>query len=211
MAPAGRTTFTPDELTRIRAILAEMSAGDAHERGRLRGLLRAEFQFFVSDFLGPGSTALTPEGLDDLVSRELIRIGEPAAETLTGRTDAGGSDPTVRRKPAGGANVSEGDPMDDPAEVRAYYDATTDRMREMLDHLARHPGRRFTNPEIEDALGWEPLSVRGTQAASTRRLGRDAFQGRGPYHWIDGGPRSHSGRFEMWMDARQSAAIRGSR
>lgn len=107
--------------------------------------------------------------------------------------------------------VGDGDPMTDAAEIRAYYDATTDRMREVLDYLARRPGERFTNPHVEDALGWNRLSLRGTAAASTRRVGKDRFGGRLPYHWVDGGPASHSGRFEIWMDEPQAAAIRSYR
>lgn len=97
--------------------------------------------------------------------------------------------------------------MTDPAEIRAYYKATTDRMRQVLDELARHPGERRTNPQIETALGWEALSVRGTAAASTRRVGTETFGGGLPYHWREA-DASRSGRFEMWMDASQAAAIR---
>src|SRR4051794_36709491 len=70
----------------------------------------------------------------------------------------------------GATNVlSEGDgqPMRDPAEIRAFYDATSDGMREVLDYLASQPGRRFTNPDVEAALGWNPRSLRATSAAST--------------------------------------------
>lgn len=102
-----------------------------------------------------------------------------------------------------------GDAMTDPAEVRAYYEATTDRMRQVLDELARHPGERRTNPQVEAALGWEPLSVRGTAAASTRRVVKETFGGRLPYHWREG-TTSRTGRFEMWMDASQAAAIRSN-
>jgi hypothetical protein len=108
-----------------------------------------------------------------------------------------------------------GNPMTDPAEIRAYYEATTDRMRELLDELARHPDVRRTNPQIETALGWEPLSVRGTQAASTRRVRKSfgerlPFGGRLPYHWRDK-DTSRSGRFELWMDASQAAAVHSLR
>ncbi|HSH77984.1 MAG TPA: hypothetical protein VLA19_05555 [Herpetosiphonaceae bacterium] len=107
------------------------------------------------------------------------------------------------------AAAGGGEAMTDPAEIRAYYEATTDRMRQVLDELARHPGERRTNPQVEAALGWEPLSVRGTAAASTRRVGKEAFGGQLPYHSRQAAT-SQSGRFEIWMDASQAAAIRSN-
>lgn len=110
-----------------------------------------------------------------------------------------------RRRPPSG----EGTPLTEPGEVRAFYLATTGRMRLFLDELARQPGVRRTNPQIESALGWAPLSVRGTAAGSARRIG-DRFGFRSPYHWAEGNA-ARSGRFETWMDEGQAAAVRAAR
>jgi hypothetical protein len=123
---------------------------------------------------------------------------------------ASGSTRRLRHRSTKAQGLSDGEAMTDSAEIRAYYEATTERMRQVLDDLARHPDERRTNPQIETELGWEPLSVRGTAAASTRRVGKETFGGRLPYHWRDAST-SRSGRFEMWMDASQAAAIRSAR
>lgn len=64
--------------------------------------------------------------------------------------------------------------MQDPDEIRGCYVATTARMRMFLDELARHPGVRRTNPQIESALGWVALSVRGTVSSSTAGLDKSS-------------------------------------
>jgi hypothetical protein len=99
--------------------------------------------------------------------------------------------------------------MTDPDEIRGHYEATTDSMRQVLDELARHSEERRTNSQIETALGWEALSVRGSAAASIRRVaGRRSAAGCRTT-WRDA-DTSESGGFELWMDSSQAAAIRSA-
>ncbi len=94
-------------------------------------------------------------------------------------------------------------------EIAAYYDRGSDLMRELLDELSRSPDRPRPFPVIEDALGWPDRRIASVLggAGRTRML---EFGGRRPYRFLDE-RHSASGRWEMWMDARQAAAVRAAR
>jgi hypothetical protein len=78
-------------------------------------------------------------------------------------------------------------------------------MRELLEELARAPGRARTFPEIEDALGWPHRRIAsvlgGVHSLRTREFG-----GRRPYRFHDS-HQAASGRWELWMDAEQARAV----
>jgi hypothetical protein len=96
--------------------------------------------------------------------------------------------------------------MDDPEEVERFYDRCSDLMRELLDGLALEPDRPRPFPEIEDAIGWPHRRI-ASVLGGVCRLRQREFEGRRPYHFQDT-RQSASGRWEMWVDADQAAAIR---
>ena len=72
----GRDSFTEDELAAIRHLLDAIRHADRDEQKRLRGRLRSEFGFYITDFL-TDQAGMTASDLDDLVRRGVIRVGEP--------------------------------------------------------------------------------------------------------------------------------------
>lgn len=96
--------------------------------------------------------------------------------------------------------------MEDPGEVARFHDRCSDLMRELLDGLARAPGRPRPFPEIEDEIGWPRRRI-ASVLGGVGRLRATEFEGRRPYRFRD--PRqSASRRWEMWMDAAQAEAVR---
>jgi len=96
--------------------------------------------------------------------------------------------------------------MGDPGEIARFYDRCSDRMRVLLDGLAVAPDRPRPFPEIEDAIGWPRRRI-ASVLGGVCRLRQVEFGGRRPYRFQD--PRqSASGRWEMWMDARQADSVR---
>jgi peptidylprolyl isomerase len=96
--------------------------------------------------------------------------------------------------------------MDDPDEIARFYDRATDLMRALLDGLATAPDRPRAFPVVEDALGWPHRRIASVLggAAHMRHM---EFAGRRPYRFLP--PRfAASGRWELWMDARQAEAVR---
>jgi hypothetical protein len=99
--------------------------------------------------------------------------------------------------------------MDEPGEIARFYDRCSDLMRELLDGLARTPGRPRTFPEIEDAIGWPRRRI-ASVLGGVAQLRHSEFGGRRPYRFHDE-RQSASGRWELWMDAGQARAVRAAR
>jgi|SRR4051794_13254788 hypothetical protein len=95
--------------------------------------------------------------------------------------------------------------MDDPGEIARFYDRGSDLMRELLDHLARHPDRPRPFPEVEDAMGWPRRRIAAV-LGGIGRVRKLEFAGRRPYHFLDE-RHAASGRWEIWMDAGQARAV----
>ena len=96
--------------------------------------------------------------------------------------------------------------MTDAGEIARFYDRCSDLMRELLDGLAATPDRPRPFPEIEDAIGWPRRRI-ASVLGGVSHLRHKEFTGRRPYRFHDD-RRSASGRWEMWMDAAQAAAVR---
>jgi hypothetical protein len=98
--------------------------------------------------------------------------------------------------------------MTDPGEIARFYDRCSDLMRELLDELAGTPDRPRSFPEIEDAMGWPRRRI-ASVLGGVSRIRNAEFGGRRPYRFLDERD-SASGRWEMWMDARQASAVRAA-
>jgi hypothetical protein len=96
--------------------------------------------------------------------------------------------------------------MADPGEVERFYDRASELMRALLAELAEAPDRPRTFTEIEDALAWPRRRI-ASVLGGVSHMRHTEFGGRRPYHFHDERQGS-SGRWEMWMDADQAAAIR---
>ena len=96
--------------------------------------------------------------------------------------------------------------MEDPGEIAAFHDRCSDLMRELLEALAHTPDRPRPFPEIEDAIGWPRRRIAAV-LGGVGRLRKVEFGGRRPYRFLDE-RWSASGRWEIWMDAGQAAAVR---
>ena len=96
--------------------------------------------------------------------------------------------------------------MTDPDEVARFHDRCSDLMRELLVALAEAPDRPRPFPEIEDAMGWPRRRI-ASVLGGVFHLRMTEFGGSRPYRFLDE-RHSDSGRWEMWMDAEQAAAIR---
>ncbi len=94
----------------------------------------------------------------------------------------------------------------DPGEVERFYDRASELMRALLRDLAAVPDRPRTFPEIEGALDWPRRRI-ASVLGGVSHLRQTEFGGRRPYHLHDERQGS-SGRWEMWMDSGQAAAIR---
>jgi hypothetical protein len=98
--------------------------------------------------------------------------------------------------------------MAEPGEIARFHDRCSDLMRALLEELARAPGRPRTFPEIEDALGWPRRRI-ASVLGGVARLRMLEFGGRRPYRFHDA-RGSASGRWELWMDREQAAAVRAA-
>jgi hypothetical protein len=96
--------------------------------------------------------------------------------------------------------------MTDPGEVERFRDRCSPLMGALLDHLAREPGVPRPFGEIEDALGWPRRRI-ASMLGGVSRLRYREFGGRRPYRFL-GDRHSASGRWEIWMDSGQAAALR---
>src|SRR5262249_40044801 len=98
--------------------------------------------------------------------------------------------------------------MDDPGEIARFYDRCSDLMRELLDALAEAPDRPRPFPAVEDAMGWPRRRI-ASVLGGVARLRHMAFGGRRPVPFHDE-RQAASKRWEIWMDAQQSAAVRAA-
>lgn len=98
--------------------------------------------------------------------------------------------------------------MSDAGEIARFHDRSSDLMRELLEALAEVPGRPRTFPQIEDTLGWPRRRI-ASVLGGVSHLRHTEFGGRRPYRFNDA-RGSASGRWELWMDARQSSALRAA-
>jgi hypothetical protein len=96
--------------------------------------------------------------------------------------------------------------MRDPFEIALFYDRCSELMRELLDALAAAPDQPRPFGEIEDAIGWPRRRI-ASVLGGVARLRMREFGGRRPYRFYDE-RASASGRWEIWVDAEQAAAIR---
>ena len=99
--------------------------------------------------------------------------------------------------------------MTDAGEIERFHDRCSDLMRELLGALAAAPDTPRTFPQIEDALGWPHRRI-ASVLGGVSHMRHTEFGGRRPYRFLDD-RRSESGRWEMWMDARQARAVRAAR
>lgn len=96
--------------------------------------------------------------------------------------------------------------MTDPDEIARFRDRCSVLMGELLDGLARAPGIPRTFPDVEDAIGWPRRRI-ASVLGGVSHLRHTEFEGRRPYRFL-GDKVSASGRWEIWMDAVQAAAVR---
>ena len=96
--------------------------------------------------------------------------------------------------------------MGDPDDIARFYDRCSDLMRALLDGLAAAPDQPRPFPDIEDAIGWPHRRI-ASVLGGVSHLRHTEFAGRRPYHFHDT-RQSASGRWEMWMDEAQAAAVR---
>ena len=96
-----------------------------------------------------------------------------------------------------------------PGEIERFYDRASDLMRSLLRELSLVPDRPRPFPEIEHALGWPHRRI-ASVLGGVSHMRHTEFGGRRPYHFHDQ-RQAASGRWEMWMDAVQAAAIAPSR
>jgi hypothetical protein len=99
--------------------------------------------------------------------------------------------------------------MDDPDEIARFEDRCSDLMRELLGELTATPDRPRTFPEIEESLGWPRRRI-ASVLGGVAHLRQMEFGGRRPYR-LRGNKAAPSGRWEMWMDGEQAAAVRSAR
>src|SRR3712207_5459331 len=98
--------------------------------------------------------------------------------------------------------------MVDAGEIERFHDRDSPLMRELLEALAEAPGRPRPFPEIEDAMGWPRRRIAAVLGGAGRMRLLE-FEGRRPYRFRDE-RQAASGRWEMWMDARQARAVRAA-
>ncbi|MEX2197077.1 MAG: hypothetical protein WD844_17530 [Thermoleophilaceae bacterium] len=95
--------------------------------------------------------------------------------------------------------------MDDPGEIARFHDRCSELMRELLGALATAPERPRPFPEIEDEMGWPRRRI-ASVLGGVSRVRHSEFAGHRPYRFLDA-RRAASGRWEMWMDSAQAAAV----
>jgi hypothetical protein len=99
--------------------------------------------------------------------------------------------------------------MTDPGEIERFRDRCSELMGALLDELANTPDAPRTFPDVEDALGWPRRRI-ASVLGGVSHLRHTEFGGRRPYRFL-GDRESASGRWEIWMDASQAAALRPGR
>ena len=95
--------------------------------------------------------------------------------------------------------------MVEAGEIARFRDRCSPYMGQLLDELARTPGRPRTFPDVEDAIGW-PRRRLASVLGGVSHLRHTEFGGRRPYRFL-GDRDSASGRWEIWVDAGQARAL----
>ncbi|MCW3015081.1 MAG: hypothetical protein JWO02_2173 [Solirubrobacterales bacterium] len=98
--------------------------------------------------------------------------------------------------------------MVDTGQIARFRDRCSDLMAALLDELAKAPDHARTFPEVEDALGW-PRRRLASVLGGVSHMRHTEFGGHRPYRFY-GDRDSESGRWEIWMDADQAAALHGA-
>lgn len=98
--------------------------------------------------------------------------------------------------------------MEDPEEIARFRDRCSVLMGALLDELARTPGVPRPFPAVEDAIGWPHRRI-ASVLGGVSHLRHTEFGGRRPYRFL-GERASASGRWEIWADAGQAAALRAA-
>jgi hypothetical protein len=98
--------------------------------------------------------------------------------------------------------------MQDTDEIARFHDRCSALMRTLLEALAALPDRPRPFPEIEDEIGWPRRRI-ASVLGGVFHLRQTEFAGRRPYRFCDA-RWSRSGRWEIWMDADQAAAVRAA-
>jgi hypothetical protein len=98
--------------------------------------------------------------------------------------------------------------MVDPGEIARFRDRCSELMAALLDELATTPDVARTFPQVEDALAWPRRRI-ASVLGGVSHLRHSEFGGRRPYRF-NGDRDSESGRWEIWMDATQAAALRAA-
>jgi hypothetical protein len=93
--------------------------------------------------------------------------------------------------------------MLDADDIARFHDRCSELMRELMHALAAAPGRPRTFPQVEDTLGWPRRRI-ASMLGGVFHLRQTEFGGRRPYRLNDA---RASGRWEIWMDERQAAAV----
>ena len=96
--------------------------------------------------------------------------------------------------------------MTEADEIERFRDRCSVLMGTLLDELARTPEVRRTFPEVEAALGWPRRRI-ASVLGGVSHLRHTEFGGTRPYRFL-GARESGSGRWEIWMDSVQAAAVR---
>ena len=95
--------------------------------------------------------------------------------------------------------------MSEAGEVMLFRERCSELMGTLLDELARTPDAPRPFAAVEDALGWPRRRI-ASVLGGVAHLRQMEFGGRRPYHLHDE-RQAASGRWEIWMDAGQAAAL----
>ena len=104
-----------------------------------------------------------------------------------------------------GYPTENGRVMRDHGEIGYFHERCSDLMRELLAALATFPETPRPFPEVEDEMGWPGRRIASVLGGVSHLLHAE-FGGRRPYRFL-GNRDSPSGRWEIWMDAAQAAAL----
>src|SRR4051794_41159155 len=91
-------------------------------------------------------------------------------------------------------------------EIAWFHHRCSDLMRAVLDALAAGLCEPRPFGVVEDLIGWPRRRI-SSVLGGVAHLRRTEFGGRRPYRFL-GDRDSASGRWEIWMDERQAAAVR---
>lgn len=127
---------------------------------------------------------------------------------MTGGTRTRGA-PASGDPCAGRLEHAPGNVLGDPGEIARFYDRCSPLMRELLDGLAAVPDQPRPLPDIETAIGWPRRRI-ASVLGGVCHLRQTEFAGRRPYHFRDE-RQSDSGRWELWADSGQAAALAAAR